>query len=271
MIAHRVGLGWRPPLAASIVAHLDEIEVIEVVADDYFDAPASALRPLRTLARQVPLVLHGTSLGLASSEPVATKRLAAMARVVAAVEPFAWSEHLAFVRGGGREIGHLAAPPRNRRTLEGLLRNLEEARRVVGSLPWLENVATLIEPPLSEWSESGWMRQLATETKVEFLLDLHNLHANATNFGFDPWSVIDALPAERIRASHLAGGRMIRMGATERLLDDHLHPTPRVVFDLLQRLAPLLPRPVDVILERDGAWPPFDELLGELREARAAI
>jgi uncharacterized protein (UPF0276 family) len=115
------------------------------------------------------------------------------------------------------------------------------------------------------------MRQLATETKVEFLLDLHNLHANATNFGFDPWSVIDLLPAERIRAIHLAGGRMIRMGATERLLDDHLHPTPQAVFDLLQRLALLLPRPVDVILERDGAYPPFDELLGELRNARAAI
>ena len=35
----RFGLGWRPELAAGILAHLDRIDLIEVIADDYFDAP----------------------------------------------------------------------------------------------------------------------------------------------------------------------------------------------------------------------------------------
>jgi len=39
-------------------------------------------------------------------------RLDKMARLVEQVRPQFWSEHLAFVRGGGIEIGHLAAPPR---------------------------------------------------------------------------------------------------------------------------------------------------------------
>ncbi len=43
----------------------------------------------------------------------------ANSRVIGAAEPEVWSEHLAFVRGGGREIGHLAAPPRRPATLEG--------------------------------------------------------------------------------------------------------------------------------------------------------
>jgi uncharacterized protein (DUF697 family) len=65
----RFGLGWRPELAAGILAHLHRIDLIEVIADDYFDAPRRDLRALRTLAAQVGMVLHGVSLGLASTVP----------------------------------------------------------------------------------------------------------------------------------------------------------------------------------------------------------
>ena len=35
----RFGLGWRPELAAGILSNLDRIDIVEVIADDYFDAP----------------------------------------------------------------------------------------------------------------------------------------------------------------------------------------------------------------------------------------
>src|SRR5688572_30601883 len=109
----RVGLGWRAELGAGIVAHLDRIDVLEVLAEDYVDATRDQQRALRFLKTQVPMVVHGTSLGLASTERVDRKRLDDLARVVGWLEPEFWSEHLAFVRGGGMEVGHLAAPPRN--------------------------------------------------------------------------------------------------------------------------------------------------------------
>jgi len=42
----RFGLGWRPELAAGILAHLDRIDVIEVIAENYFDGPRRDLRAL---------------------------------------------------------------------------------------------------------------------------------------------------------------------------------------------------------------------------------
>ena len=62
----RVGLGWRPELAAGILSNLDRIDLVEVIADDFFEAPRRRLRALRTLAAQTPVTLHGVSLGLAS-------------------------------------------------------------------------------------------------------------------------------------------------------------------------------------------------------------
>ena len=103
----RVGLGWRPELAAGILSNLDRIEVIEAVADDYFDSPAR-VRALKTLAAQSSVVLHGIALGMASTVPVDAKRLGKMARLVEQIRPESWSEHLAFVRAGEILATHLS-------------------------------------------------------------------------------------------------------------------------------------------------------------------
>lgn len=264
----RVGLGWRPALAAGIVAHLERIDVVEVIADDYVEAPRAARRALRTLAAQVPVVLHGVQMGLASTAPVETARLDRMARLVEQVQPLFWSEHLAFVRGGGIEIGHLAAPPRHAATVEGTARNLARARAVVGSAPLVENVATLLEPPGSTMDEASWVVEVLDASGCALLLDVHNLYVNARNFGFDPMEYLAYLPAERITAVHLAGGKWI---AGPRLLDDHLHDVPDPVYALLTEVGARAPEGLTVILERDGQYPPMTHLLAQLERARAAL
>jgi uncharacterized protein len=253
----RFGLSWRAEIGSGILRHLDEIDVVEITAEEFVDADASTRRALRFLGEQVPIVVHATSLGLASTEPVSRKRLDAVARVIGWLQPEFWSEHLAFVRAGGNEIGHLAAPPRNEETLAGLLRNMEIARSVAGSAPLLENIATLVDPPFSTYDEAEWLTAIGSD----LLLDLHNLHANATNFGFDAHAVIARIPHERIRAIHLAGGKRIE---GDRILDDHLHAVPDEVYALLGDVG----AEAAVIIERDGQYPEFGVLLEELRRAR---
>ncbi len=268
----RVGLGWRPELAAGILAHADRVDVLEVIADDHFAESRPGLRALRTLGSQIPVVLHGVSMGLASTEPLDRRRPDAMARLVDAVRPEFWSEHLAFVRAGGIEIGHLAAPPRHGDTIAAVASNVERARGVVGSAPLLENVATLLEPPGSDRDEARFTADAVEAAGTSLLLDLHNLHANATNFGFDPIAFLDAVPADRVRAVHLAGGRLVReSGGATRVLDDHLHDVPDPVYVLLREVARRAPSPLTVILERDGRYPPIADLLAELDRARAAL
>ncbi len=267
-VADVFGLSWRPELAAGILTALDRIELVEVIADDWLDADGRRLSALRTLSAQVPVSLHALGLGLASAYPVNESYLARLARLIDYLRPASWSEHLAFVRAGGVEIGHLAAPPRTPATIDGTARNVERARRVVGSLPRLENIATLLEPPGSTMDEVTWLNAVLAATGAELLLDLHNLHANATNFGFDAAAAVQALPAARIRAVHLAGGRRLAGG---RILDDHLHPVPDEVMALLDVAGAHVAQPLDVILERDGAFPPMSALLSELATARAAL
>jgi uncharacterized protein len=268
----RVGLAWRDELAPQIHLHLDEVDHIEILADREFGASRSRIDALRELARQVPVSLHGVGLGLGSSGAVAEKSLARMARLVERVEPDHWSEHLAFVRAGGFEIGHLAAAPYAPATLLGTLRNLERASRVVGMLPHLENVATLIFPPGSSWSEADFIGRVVRGSGAPMLLDLHNLYANAWNFGRDPFAMLQAMPVEHIRSVHLSGGRIVTQpGRPTRLIDDHIHDPPDVVYALLEALAQRVPHGLTVILERDGHYPQFGLLLDQLSRARSAL
>ncbi len=266
----RVGLGWRDALAASIYVHLDAIDVIEVILDDYCKAPTRQLRSLRSLGREVPILGHGVTLGLATVSPVSPARLERLAKVVNALEPQIWSEHLALVRSGGYEIGHLAAPPRNSRTVAGAVANLELIRRTVGSLPALENIATLIDPPHSTMSEAAWVAEVSAAADAPLLLDLHNLYANAVNFGRDPFDCLRSFPLQKVQVVHISGGVWIEFEA-RRLLDDHLHDVPDVVFSMLAWLAQQCPQPLTVILERDGRYPEFKQLLRQLDRAREAL
>ena len=272
MTRDRVGLGWRPELAAGILAHAGRIDVLEVIADDWLDAGRRDLRALRMLAAQRPMLLHGVSLGLASAAPVAKRRLDGLARLVNGVGPEGWSEHLAFVRAGGREIGHLAAPPRAQATLDGLAENVTRARSIVGAAPALENVATLIDPPGSDRDETAWLADAVEASGGDLLLDLHNLHANATNFGFDATAALARLPLDRVHVVHVAGGQWLATpSGGRRMLDDHRHDVPEPVFELLTVLASRAPNALTVILERDGNYPPIACLLAEVERIRAAL
>lgn len=268
----RVGLGWRPELAVGILSNLNRIDVVEVIADDYFDAPRRVRRSLTTLSAQVPVMLHGVSLGMASCSRVEQRRLDKMARLIGEVQPPVWSEHLAFVRAGGIEIGHLTAAPRTEETIESTLRNLAIARQTTGAAPQIENIATLVEPPGSTLEEPEWLSRIVLGSGCDLLLDLHNVYANALNFGRrDPLAFLLQLPLEKVATIHLAGGKWIGPSEAPRLLDDHLHDVPDPVYALLEVVAARTVRPLTVILERDGAYPSIEDLIAQLDQAREAL
>jgi hypothetical protein len=247
----RVGLGWRPELAAGIFSALDRIDILEVVGDNYLEANRQQRLALKLLSREVPLHIHSIDLGMAGSAEVSTKRVDRLARLINDVEPEAWSEHLAFVRAGELEIGHLAATPRNEVSVAGTANNLRKAAQIIGSLPFMENIATLLQPPCSTLSEQRWISDIVAASDCGILLDLHNLYANAINFSFDPLQFLAEIPMERVGCIHIAGGRWISSpdGTKQYLLDDHLHEVTDPIYELLAEVAARATQPLTVILE----------------------
>jgi uncharacterized protein (UPF0276 family) len=259
-----VGLGFRDPYRSDLFLHRGRVDFLEITADHFLDAPPEKERELELLADHFRLVPHGLDLSLGSAEGVDPAYLRKLARLVERVKPPWWSEHIAFTRAGGVEVGHLSPLPFAREALEVLCRNIALVRRWIPAPLVLENITYTVALPGAEMSEAEFLAQLAERTDCGLLLDVTNLHTNAVNHGYAAGEFLARLPLERIVQLHFTGGHW-EEGV---LVDSHSQPTPAPVWALLDEV--LARAPVKgVVLERDENLPPIEALLEELDRARS--
>jgi uncharacterized protein (UPF0276 family) len=254
-----LGIGWRPEIAG-VIADLDP-GFCEVIAESVpirrgRARPDQLLSSLRD--RGVPVIPHGVALslgGVDELEPARVDRLAACAVELGASLV---SEHIAFVRAGGFEAGHLLPVPRTREALDVLQRNIA---RVQAELPVplaVENIAAFLQWPENELTEAEFLADLIDRTGVLLVLDVANVYANARNGGRDSETELARLPVDRIAYSHVAGGSE----GGGRYHDTHTDPVNAGVLGLVTALRARVEVPF--LLERDGRYPPAAELFDEL-------
>ncbi|MEV4639485.1 DUF692 domain-containing protein [Actinoplanes sp. NPDC049548] len=264
MTAYGVGIGWRPEIAG-FVAQLPGLRFAEVVAESvhaHGDLPIG-LTDLRD--RGVAVVPHGVKLSLGGAEPVESARVAHLAAVAQRLGAPLVSEHIAFVRAGGVEAGHLLPVPRSREAVAAVVGNVRRTQAELDVPLALEPIAALFDWPDDELDEGAFLTEILEQTDALLLLDVANVYANARNRGTDPAALFDRLPLERIAYCHVAGG-----AAHDGVYHDtHTDAVPREVLELVTELCGRH-RPPALMLERDGAYPPAAELAAELDAIAAA-
>ena len=260
-----VGIGWRAEIAG-FIAGLEDLRFVEVVAEAL--SPTGPLpRPLAALrARGVQVIPHGLRLSLGGGEVPDPKRIDHLARVAALLEAPLVSEHIAFVRAGGVEAGHLMPVPRTREALEIVIENVQLAQAQLRVPLALEHVASLIDWPEAEMDEAAFLSEILERTGALLLLDVSNLYANARNHRFDPLAFSNRVPLERIAYVHVGGG----VERDDVYHDTHTDPVVTGVLELLEDLCSRT-SPPGVLLERDDNFPPRHEILAELDAIRAAV
>lgn len=255
------GISFRPAWRWEVGRHRADLGAVECLPDDV--AGPTALRDLLLIRDAVPVLLHGIGLSLGSAEGLDPERLDHVARVVEAVEPPWFSEHIAFTRAGGIEIGHLMPLPFTREAVEVVAGNVAALKRAIPGVPVaLENIAYSFLLPGAEMSEAEFVRAVLDAADAHLLLDLENVHANSRNHGYDPIAYLETLPLERVVEVHLAGGVV----HDAEYADTHTRPVPEESWALLEWLAPRADVRA-VVIERDDNLPPFTELLAEVRRA----
>ncbi|PXX65494.1 hypothetical protein DFR70_104558 [Nocardia tenerifensis] len=266
-----LGIGWRREICG-VIAELDGLGFAEVIAESLpvrrrslgesrVEVPAE-LAALKE--RGIAVVPHGVSLSLGGAEAVDERRIAHLAACAAALGAPLVSEHVAFVRAGGVEAGHLLPVPRSRAALDVLARNISRTQDGLGVPLAVENIAALFDWPDDEYAESEFLAELVERTGVYLLLDIANVYANARNRSRDPLDELLRLPTDRVAYCHVAGGHE----SDGRYHDTHTDPVPAEVLALVSAFTER--HPVPLILERDGHYPPAAELLDELDAIAAA-
>lgn len=251
-----VGIGWRQEIAA-VLDEQPGLRWVEVVAEGVMHGMPPALAQLRE--RGVTVVPHGVKLGLGDAEGLDADRVEHFARTAQITGAPLVSEHIAFVRSGGVEVGHLTPLPRTRDAVDTMVRNVRSVQAELDVPLALECVAALFTYPEDEMSEARFVTEIIERTGALLLLDIANVYANARNHGGDPLTTALAMPLDRLAYMHVAGG--VETGGMYH--DTHAAPVNPDVLQLISDLSERVTLPA-AMLERDGDYPPAGELLDEL-------
>jgi uncharacterized protein (UPF0276 family) len=258
-----VGLGYRDAYRSGVIGHQSEIDFLEIIADHFFDTSGAQEKLLRILTNHFTLIPHGLGLSIGSADGIDRTYLKKFANLVNELNPPWWSEHIAFTRAGGYDIGHLTPIPKSRVALDCLKKNLSVVRESIAVPLILENITDTITYPNETYQSADFLTEILIDNNCGMLLDVTNLYINSVNHRFCPVELLHRLPAERIVQLHFVGCAQ----EGELLVDSHGHATQTEIWQLMAEVLKYAPVK-GIILERDEQLPPIEMLLAELRTAR---
>jgi uncharacterized protein (UPF0276 family) len=257
------GVGLRPRHFPQLWDGTARVDWFEAISENYMIAggrPLAALDRARTLA---PVVLHGVSLSLGSTDPLDERYLLELEALVARVQPAWVSDHLCWSSVAGHYAHDLLPLPYTEEALEHVVERIAAVQDRLGRQMLVENVSTYLTYTHSTLPEWEFLGAVAERADCGLLLDVNNLYVNAVNHGFAPEAYLAGLPADRVGQIHLAGHS--DMGAY--LFDTHDGPVIEGVWELYRQAVRRFGR-VSTLVEWDDRIPEFETVRAEAERAR---
>jgi uncharacterized protein (UPF0276 family) len=258
-----VGVGLRAPHYRDLLARERCVGWLEAHTENYFGEGGYDLHVLTKLRERYPLSLHGVGLALGSAAGFSTEHLGRVAALVRRVEPTLVSEHLCWGAIDGHVFNDLLPLPMTHAALELMSARVAQMQDVLQRRVLIENVSSYLRFVGDDYSEAGFLNELATRTGCGILLDVNNLYVNQCNHGDDAAALIDAIAPRHVGEIHLAGHLVTGLA----VIDHHGARVTDEVWALYARALRHYGR-VPTLIEWDADVPTLDVLLDEASKAR---
>lgn len=266
-----LGVGLRSQHYPHIMSYLEQgvslgVDWFEIISENYIDNHGYGRHVLDKLKEQYPLVMHGVSMSIGSSDPINFEYLGKLKQLSEFVEPQLISDHLCWTGFAGLNSHDLLPLPLTDESLQHVINRVDQVQDFLERPLVLENPSTYLEYQHSTLTESEFFCELVKATGCGMLLDVNNVFVSSFNHGFDAEQFIRQLPHEHIVQIHLAGPS----DCGDCLIDTHDQPVPAQVWQLYQ-LAQSLTGGTSTLLEWDANIPSFPELVKELNKAKQVL
>ncbi|WP_313537302.1 DUF692 domain-containing protein [Sphingomonas sp.] len=257
-----LGLGLRNVHFDAILADAPDDLWFEAISENFMDSGGRPRAMLEAVAERHPVVLHGVSMSIGSTDPLDRAYLASLKRLADAIRPAWISDHLCWTGVNGRNTHDLLPLPLTEESLAHVVARVRQVQDLLERPLILENPSSYVRFVQSTISEPDFLRALAADTGCGLLLDVNNVFVSSFNAGTDPFAYLDAFPCDRVVQMHLAG----HQDCGTHVIDTHDRPVRREVWDLF-RAAWQRTGGAATLLEWDDRIPGFDDCLTELRKA----
>ena len=258
------GVGLRRPHYETVLETHPPMDWFEVISENFMVAGGRPLEVLAAVRDRYPIVTHGVSLSIGSSDPLNRKYLRELSALARRFEPAWVSDHLCWTGVGGRNLHDLLPLPYTEEVVRHVSRRLRQVQDSLERRVLVENVSSYMTFRDSTMTEWDFLRAVAEEADCGILLDINNIFVSAFNHRFDADEYLEAIPVERVVQYHLAG----HSDHGTHLLDTHDHPVREEVWSLYERAVRRFGA-VSTLIEWDDHIPEFEVLSAAAERARA--
>lgn len=261
-----LGVGLRNVHFDHILSEHPTVDWFEAISENFMDSGGRPRAVLRQIAERYPVVLHGVSMSIGSTDPLDLGYLARLRRLADEVSARWVSDHLCWTGVLGVNSHDLLPLPLNEEVLRHVVDRVLRVQDILGRPLALENPSTYVRFRNSTLGEPEFLRALCDATGCMLLLDVNNVYVSCFNAGTDPLDYLDAFPFERVVQMHLAG----HQHCGTHIVDTHDRPVCAAVWAMF-RIAWQRCHGAATLLEWDGEVPPFERVHAEALRARAFI
>lgn len=257
------GVGLRSAHFEHVLANWPAVDWFEVVSENFMDSRGRPRHVLDEIVARYPVVAHGVSLSIGSTDPLDRDYLARLKRFVDEIDPAWVSDHVCWTGVAGLNTHELVPMPFTEESLAHVVARVRIVQELLERPLVLENPSSYVTYVASTMTEWEFIGRMAEEADCGLLLDVANVRVSAVNHDFDPVEYLRALPHDRVVQMHLAGHTEL----DTHIVDTHDRPVADPVWDLYV-IATELTGAVSTLVEWDEALPPFPEVHAEVLKAR---
>ena len=258
-----LGLGLRSVHFNHILEHRPAVDWFEIISENFMDTGGRPRHVLNQVAEYYPVVMHGVSMSIGSTQPLNFDYLARLKKLADDIKPLWISDHLCWTGVMGLNTHDLLPVPLTEETLEHISARVKIVQDYLERPLILENPSTYLSFQHSTFTEWDFLTQLTKETGCGLLLDVNNVYVTCFNNDLDPVQYLEGLPHDGVVQMHLAGHQF----CGTHIIDTHDRKVIPDVWELFS-MAWQLTEGASVLLEWDSDIPPFDEYHAELLKAR---
>ena len=138
------GLGLRPAHYEAVLGEPHAIDWLEVITENYLGLGGKPMDYLERVRARFPVVMHGVSLSIGSTDPLDREYLSEVRRLIRRIEPAWISDHLCWTGVDGRNLHDLLPLPYTEEALSTVVARVGEVQEFLGRQLLLENVSSYL-------------------------------------------------------------------------------------------------------------------------------
>lgn len=261
-----IGVGLRTVHYRHLREERPAVDFLEIISDNYMETAGRPLEVLDELAARHPIVMHGVSLSIGSTDPLDRGYVRRLVRLRDRCKARWVSDHLCFTGVAGRNTHDLLPLPYTRAALDHIAGRIATVQDALGAPLVIENPSTYVAWASSRMTEWEFLAELCRRTGCGLLLDVNNIYVSSRNHGFDPQDYLAGVPWPHVVQFHVAG----HTDNGDHVVDTHDHPVIDPVWQLLGQ-AWRRCGGASVLLEWDAHIPTFPEVHAEALKARKVL